>query len=283
MASSVGSRGSLYKGVKGVGRLDMEWGIPEGSREHLEGGRGSRVTLWVKRHWRRRSREGRSRRRHRQFKRVMSRVMVYSLRGNVSLLSENTLVFNLPKKGNAPKRSFGDEHLISRQGWRSTGGRRKLKSWEKGLELSAGEVRLDTVKAGRWESSGRASGDPGTCCAGEPKQGCNQYCWSDAAGWGAKRGTELVATPTNCLGSLSKIPGKIWGIGQIKPGFVVPACPELGYCARACKSRGWVTHGPWGGRSPGLIGVHHPNQPQLMRCALGQVRVVVQDTGYSGF
>ncbi|KAI6123007.1 hypothetical protein EDD17DRAFT_1514294 [Pisolithus thermaeus] len=59
MASSVGSQESLYKGVKGVGRLDMyspyrgcyqysqgheedldcrEWGIPEGSREYLEGG-----------------------------------------------------------------------------------------------------------------------------------------------------------------------------------------------------------------------------------------------------
>ncbi|KAI6159877.1 hypothetical protein EDD17DRAFT_1510979 [Pisolithus thermaeus] len=151
MAGSVGSWESLYKGAKGVGRLDMyslyrgvtrlgqgheedldcrEWGIPEGSREYLEGGgvrecpgergpggkqrqwwrcwQGSRVTLWVKHHWRRRSRKGRSRRRHGWFKRVMSR----------------TLVFNLPKKGNAPKTSLGDQHLISRQGWQSSGGQR---------------------------------------------------------------------------------------------------------------------------------------------------------------
>ncbi|KAI6097763.1 hypothetical protein EDD16DRAFT_1527469 [Pisolithus croceorrhizus] len=62
---------------------------------------------------------------------------------------------------------------------------------------------------------------------------------------------------------------------QVKPGFMIPACLELSYCARARKSWGWVACGLWG-RSPDSIGAHHLNRPQLMRCALGQAWVVVE-------
>ncbi|KAI6167568.1 hypothetical protein EDD17DRAFT_1503851 [Pisolithus thermaeus] len=83
----------------------------------------------------------------------------------------------------------------------------------KGPEPSTGEVRLDTVKAGRWEME------------------------------------ELVVIRVHAvLGNPSEGAINIAGVmlpgSRVRPGFVIPACPELGYCAGACKSWGWVARGP---------------------------------------
>ncbi|KAI6102067.1 hypothetical protein EDD16DRAFT_1525689 [Pisolithus croceorrhizus] len=185
-----------------------EWGIPEGSREYLEGGR--------------------------------------------------TLVFNLPKKGNAPKTSLGDQHLISRRGWRSSGGWRnrsrgkKVKNeWEchvarecKGLELSTGEGRLDTAKASRWEMEElvviRVHAVPGN-----PNEGAINIAGVMLPDSGEDMGNRVKECDSDFWSVELKFRRRpvqvesdntvknIFLQSRIKPGFVTPACPELDYCAGA--------------------------------------------------
>ncbi|KAI6117654.1 hypothetical protein EDD16DRAFT_1519894 [Pisolithus croceorrhizus] len=173
----------------------------------------------------------------------------------------DTLVFNLPKKGNAPKQAL----VINTSSAGRAGGvpearetevvEKKVKNeWEchvarecKGLELSTGEVWLDPTKAGRWEMEELVVIQV-HAVLGNPNKGAINIAGVMLPGGVPKEAWSWWQHLKNCLGSLSKIPGKIQGIGQVELGFVVPACLELGYCARARKSQGWVARGLWGSK-----------------------------------
>ncbi|KAI6107199.1 hypothetical protein EDD16DRAFT_1523370 [Pisolithus croceorrhizus] len=111
-----------------------QWGIPEGPREYLKGG-GVREFPGER-----------------------------GPGGEMKMLVEMLypLVFNLPKKGNAPKTSLGDQHLTSRQGWWSSGGWRKLKKGGKvGVPLL--ETKLSSRpdrKTDAQKANNRAGGVP---------------------------------------------------------------------------------------------------------------------------
>ncbi|KAI6094472.1 hypothetical protein EDD16DRAFT_1523026 [Pisolithus croceorrhizus] len=171
------------------------------------------------------------------------------------------------------KQAFGDEHLISRQGWQSSGGRRnrscgkKVKNeWEchvarerKGPELSASEVRLDTVKAGRWEMEElvviRVHAVPGNPNEGTiniagvmlPDSGedtgnrvkeCDSDFWSVELKF-RRRYFTCFWRPVQV--ESDNTVKNIFLRSQIKPGFVTPACPEIGYCAGARPGSGQDT------------------------------------------
>ncbi|KAI6130245.1 hypothetical protein EV401DRAFT_1884496 [Pisolithus croceorrhizus] len=166
--------------------------------------------------------------------------------------AKNKWEYHVTRVHKGPELSASGAWLVLYKGWQAG---------KEGLAFLTKQARNGTTQflTDQEIAVGELVVDPDMCCAGEPNEGA-------------------INIAGGILPGLSKILDKIQRVGQVKPGFIAPACPGLGYHAGACMSQGWVACGPWG-LKPGLDRGPLPNWPQLVHCALGQAWVWL-DTDY---